>query len=177
MSSLIDRIISGDNDAILTFYKRYSPVLMRYLKHKLPRLEDAEEVLNDIFLDAIDHLPLFQKKSDIKTWLFAIAHNKIVDFYRKRKIKSILLSQIPYLEIIADEINQPEFRFEKEKIKERIEATFLKLSQTYCEILRLRYERRFTVKQLAVHFNLSFKATESLLFRARKQFQVVYERT
>jgi RNA polymerase sigma factor (sigma-70 family) len=177
MSSLLDRIISGDNDAILSFYTLYSPRILRYIQSKLPRGEDAEEVLNDVFFDAIDNLPLFQKRSSIATWLYTIARNKVADFYRKRKIKSVLLSQVPYLEIIANEINQPEFQFEKDKIRDRIEFCLQKLSKNYREILMLHYEEKLSVKQLALHFNLSFKATESLLFRARKQFKQMYERT
>ena len=177
MTSLIERILNGDNDAILAFYKVYSPRILKYLRSRLPRNEDAEEILNDVFFDAIDNLPLFQKKSSIQTWLYKIAHNKLVDFYRKKKIKSILLSQVPYLEIIANEISQPEFQFEKDKIRDRIESALQTLSEQYREILTLRYEFGFSVKQLALHFDLSFKAAESLLFRARIRFREAYGRT
>lgn len=176
MSSLIDRIINGDNEAVIQFYKQYSPAILKYLRYKLPMREDAEEVLNDIFLSAIDNLPLFQKRCSIKTWLYSIARNKITDFYRKRKIKSILLSQIPYFEIIAQEISQPEFLYEKNKIRDRIEATLKLLSKNYREILMLHYEENRSVKQIAVQFDLSYKATESLLFRARKRFKEEYGR-
>ncbi|MBU4016477.1 sigma-70 family RNA polymerase sigma factor [Patescibacteria group bacterium] len=112
----------------------------------------------------------------MNTWLFRIARNKIADFYRKRKIKSVLLSQVPLLEIIANEIAQPEFQFEINKIRERIEKAFNSISVQYQKILHLHYEDRMPVKELAMIFNLSFKATESMLFRARKSFRQAYER-
>jgi RNA polymerase sigma-70 factor (ECF subfamily) len=177
MASLIEKILQGDSEAIIIFYKTYSPELYRYLQKKLPNKEDAEEVLNDIFLAAIDELAFFKKESSIKTWLFKIARNKVVDFYRKRKIKSILLSQAPFLEIIANEINQPEFQFEKDKVRNRIERAFYNISLQYQKILHLHYEEHIPVKELAIVFNLSFKATESLLFRARRSFRLAYERT
>lgn len=176
MASLIERILKGDSEAIIIFYKTYSPQLLKYLQKKLPNKEDAEEVLNDIFLAAIDELAFFKKESSIKTWLFKIARNKIVDFYRKRKIKSVLLSQAPFLEIIANEINQPEFQFEKNKVRNRIEKAFYNISLQYQKILHLHYEEHIPVKELAIIFNLSFKATESLLFRARRSFRLAYER-
>lgn len=176
MTKILARILQGDSSAVVEFYKIYSPTLLRYLKKKLPRKEDAEEVLNDIFFAAVDELHLFKEKSNINTWLFKIAHNKIVDFYRKRKIKSVLLSQVPFLEIIANEIAQPEFQFEKNKIRDRIERAFSSLSYQYQKILHLHYEERIPVKELAVIFHLSFKATESMLFRARRSFQQAYER-
>lgn len=176
MVRIIDRILQGDSNAVVEFYKTYSPRLMRYLRKKLPRKEDSEEVLNDIFFAAIDELHLFREDSNVNTWLFGIARNKIVDFYRKRKIKSVLLSQVPMLEIIANEINQPEFQFELNKIRDKIEKAFNSISIQYQKILHLRYEDRMPVKELAVIFDLSFKATESMLFRARRSFQQAYER-
>jgi RNA polymerase sigma factor (sigma-70 family) len=77
---------------------------------------------------------------------------------------------------MAQEINQPEFQYEKDKMRDKIEAAFYALSSKYQEILRLHYEEKVPVKQIALRFDLSFKATESRLFRARQQFKAAYER-
>lgn len=176
MASLVDQIIQGDSDAVLQFYKLYSPALMKYLQSKLPRKEDAEELLNDTFFEALDTLSFFQKKSSVKTWLFTIAHNKIADFYRKRKLRSILLSQVPFLEIVAEEIDQPEFEFEKKKAGERIDIAMRSLNEKYRYILTLKYVKRFSIKQIALEMHMTIKAAESLLFRARQSFILAYER-
>jgi RNA polymerase sigma factor (sigma-70 family) len=101
----------------------------------------------------------------------------MVDFYRKEKIKSILLSGMPFFEVVASEINQPEFQFEKNKIRDGIELALHGLSLRYREILRLHYEEKIPIKTLAIKMNLSFKATESLLFRARQSFKLAYVRS
>jgi RNA polymerase sigma-70 factor, ECF subfamily len=176
-SSFIKRILAGDTLAAIGFYKSYSPRILHYLSRKLPRIEDAQEIVNDVFLEAIDSLSLLQEEKNISAWLYRIAHNKMVDFYRKKKIKSILLSQIPFLQVVANEINQPEFQFEKDKIRDRIEAVLLSLPENYRKILKLRYEEGFPVKILARRLNLTFKATESLLFRARQSFKLAYAST
>jgi len=174
--SFVKRILTGDSHAVVEFYKSYSPKILSYLSRILPRYEDAQELTNDVFLEAIDSLSILKKEESVLSWLYRIAHNKMVDFYRKRKIKSIFLSQIPFLQIIASEISQPEFQYEKGKIRDRIEATLHNLSNKYQKILRLHYEREIPVKELSQLFNLSFKATESLLFRARQSFKLAYER-
>lgn len=174
--SFIKRILAGDSKAVVEFYKSYSPKILSYLSRKLPRLEDAEDLTNDVFLEAIDSLSWLRKEQSTFSWLYRIAHNKMVDFYRKRKIKSILLSQVPFLQIVASEINQPEFQFEKNKIRDRIELILHNLSKKYRKILILHYEEEIPVRKLARIFNLSFKATESLLFRARQSFKLAYQR-
>lgn len=171
------RILAGDSKAVREFYKTYSPKILSYLSKKLPVFEDAQEITNDVFLEAIDSLSILQREENTSAWLYKIAHNKMVDFYRKRRIKTLLLSQMPFLQIVANEINQPEFQYEKNKIRDRIEEALHSLSQKYQKILRLHYEEKVSVKELARIFNLSFKATESLLFRARQSFKLAYERT
>jgi RNA polymerase sigma-70 factor (ECF subfamily) len=175
--SFIKRILSGDSHAAVEFYRSCSPKILSYLSRKLPRYEDAQELTNDVFLDAIDSLSMLKKKDCVMAWLYRIAHNKTVDFYRRRKIKSVLLSQIPFLQIVANEINNPEFQFEKDKIRNSIEAVLYGLSAKYRKILTLRYEEKIPVKELAQIFNLSFKATESLIFRARQSFKLAYARS
>jgi RNA polymerase sigma-70 factor (ECF subfamily) len=176
MKPLVQRIISGDSQAVTEFYKDYSPRIFNYLVKRLPREEDAQEVLNDVFLDAIDSISLLKKSENLQAWVFRIAHHKTVDYYRKRKIKALLLSQVPYLEIVASEMHQPEFQFEKNKIRDKIESAFLSLPDLYRKVLQLHYEDRIPIKQIALMLKLSFKATESLLFRARQSFKLAYER-
>lgn len=176
VGNIVDKVLSGDPEAVTKFYKDNSPKILKYLSKHLPSQEDAEDLTNDVFFEAIDSLRVLNKQDNLQAWLYKIAHNKMVDYYRKRKIKSLLLSQIPYLEIIDREVHQPEFQFEKDRFRDKIEATILKLSPNHQKILRLHYEENIPVKELAKKFNLSFKATESLLFRARKQFQISYGR-
>lgn len=175
MTALIDQVLAGNSEAVVKLYRLYSPKILVYLKKKLPE-EDAKDVLSEVFLEAIDGLPTLKDKNLFLAWLYKIAHNKIVDLYRKQKIKSVLLSQIPFFEIVAQEISQPEFVYEKNKIRDTIENVFKKLSDPHRKILSLHYEHGMSVKHIAETLHLSFKATESLLFRARKSFKNAYER-
>ena len=94
MSLSIDKIIKGDQKSILIFYKTFSPKLTKLVTNKLPENEDREAFVNDIFLEAIDSLVLLKNKDNITSWMYSIAQHKIVDYYRKKKIKSILLSPL-----------------------------------------------------------------------------------
>lgn len=173
--TLIEKIISGDEQAITSFYQEYAKPLLRYLQNRVPH-EEATEILNDIFLEAIDAMHTLKKETNLRAWLYKIAHNKTVDYYRKKKLKSVILSQLPFLELVASEIHNPEFQIEKDKIRDTIEETLGGLSHTYRRILQLHYEDQKPVKEIANMFRLTPKATESLLYRARQKFMKTYER-
>ena len=164
-----------DEQAVVTLYKTFSPGISRYLKTKLP-LNEVDEILSDVFIEAVDSMPTLKKQTNLKAWIYKIAHNKIVDFYRKRKIKSFLLSQVPYLELFAKEINQPEFIMEKDQIRDKIESAMRTISKKYQNILRMHYEEQIPIKKIALALNLTPKATESMLYRARQHFINAYER-
>jgi len=164
-----------DEQAATIFYKKYSPQILRYLLKKLPK-EDAQEVLNDIFLEVVDRIIFVHDYKKIIPYLYQTAHNKTVDFYRQKKIKSLIFSKLPFLELISKEIDRPDFQYEKNQIRDRIETTFHLLSSQYRQILHLHYEENISVKNIAIILNLSYKAAESLLFRARKSFKKIYER-
>jgi RNA polymerase sigma-70 factor (ECF subfamily) len=173
--SLVERIIAGDSQSVVELYALYSPRILNYLTKRLPTAEDAQEILNDVFLDAIDTISMLRTSKNLQAWLYQIAHHKTVDFYRKRKIRSIILSQIPYLEIVDAQVHQPEFQFEKDKVRDKIESAFKSLPEVYRKILKLHYEDKISVKEIAIILALSFKATESLLFRARQSFKLAYQ--
>jgi len=175
MDNLVSRILAGDEDAVREFYTSFVGKINSYLEKRLPETEDIEAFSHDIFLEAIDSLPLFEGKSSLKTWLYKIAHNKLVDWYRKKKINSLILSQLPFLEIVAQEVYEPEFQYEKNKLRDKIEYTLRSLSSKYRQILRLHYEEQKSVKEIAKIMNVSPKAAESLLFRARAEFKRQYE--
>lgn len=175
MAQLIERLLTGDTKAVSEFYYQYSKQLLFYLQNRVPK-ELAEEMLSDVFLDAVDSLHTLRLETNLKAWLYKIAHNKTVDYYRKRKIKTVLLSQVPYLEVLASEIHEPEFQNEKNQIKEKIEKTLHSISEKYRKILTLHYEEQVPVVELAKVFNLSPKAAESLLYRARQSFITAYGR-
>lgn len=175
MASLVDKILDGDEGAVVELYQTYSSQLLKYLQNRVPQ-EEASEILNDVFLEAIDGMVMLKKDANLKSWLYKIAYNKTIDYYRKSKVKSILISQIPFLEIVDSEVHQPEFQMEKQRIRERIEKALRSLSEKYRSILEFHYEDQLSIKEIAAMFGLSPKATESLLFRARQSFIKAYER-
>jgi RNA polymerase sigma-70 factor (ECF subfamily) len=144
--------------------------LKKFIFQRVENPLDGEEILQETLLSAYNCLSLYSSRSSFFTWLCGIAKHEISDFYRKKKIKTILFSHLPWLENLASEALGPEQLFLKKEFEERVKKTMNSLSEGYREILRLKYYQNLSVKEIAKKFNETVKAVESKLFRARQAF-------
>jgi RNA polymerase sigma-70 factor (ECF subfamily) len=151
-------------------YQRYRTRLLYFILRKVEKLEDAEEILQDTFISALDSLPLFRKQSSFYTWLCAIAKHEMADFYRKKKLKTIVFSRFPQLEKIVSQALSPEAALEAKELEEEVVQCLKGLSEGYARILRLKYIDGLSYRQIAKKLKKPVKAIESKLSRARKAF-------
>ena len=176
MEQVIKDILKGKKGAATVFYREYSPKLRRFLVAKLPSEADAEELLQDIFLSVFDSLPIYRGECSVISWIYSIARHEVADFYRKRFIREAVERTSPLFENMVSETLAPEFVYEKNKIEKKFFGVYRGLAKQYQDVLSYRYELSMSVKDIALRMDLSFKATESLLYRARLAFRTEYER-
>jgi RNA polymerase sigma-70 factor (ECF subfamily) len=81
---LVGRAQGGQREAFGVLYDRYLPRVYRYCYRLLGRREAAEDANGRVFLNALAALPAFRARS-FRAWLFAIAHNVVVDDLRARR--------------------------------------------------------------------------------------------
>jgi RNA polymerase sigma-70 factor (ECF subfamily) len=174
MEQIVQEVLRGQKGAATIFYREYAPKLRRYLLSKLPEGE-VEEILQDTFLSAFDSLALYRGESNVSTWLISIARHEVADFYRKKYVRAVVEKTAPLFENMVSEILSPEFEWEKKKVEKRFFSAYRGLSKQYQDVLSYKYELSMSVKEIAERMELSFKATESLLFRARMAFKEEYE--
>lgn len=163
------------SEEIKKIYQQYSPSLFNFISSKMERREDAEEILQDTWLAILDSLPLFNGRSSFLTWAKSIALHEIADFYRKRKIKSLVFSRLPFLENLVSQALGPELDYQKKETRQEIEKVLSTLSEGYRKILRLKYVEGLSMIEIARALDLSFKSIESRLFRARLAFKTAWQ--
>jgi RNA polymerase sigma-70 factor (ECF subfamily) len=169
-AQMIAKILLRDRRTLLLFYRRYSPKLSRFIAGKVGNPADAEEILQDTLYAFLDAIRDFQGKSNVQTFLFSICQHKVIDYYRKKKLKHAVFSQMPQLEAIVSQLSGPEEQLDAVLVKEKIHAVLSRLLPRYRQILLLKYLDGLSVEEIAKHLTLSFKSVESQLFRARKAF-------
>lgn len=167
----LSKIINQDPRELLKLYKTINPVLQSFFLKKIQNPQDRQEIIQDTLLSILDSLPAFNYNSSLKTYIYSIARHELVDYYRKKKIKNLLFSHFPFLENLIDKALGPQLALEEKEKKQQIYQTFKKLNEGYSLILRLRYIEGLSVNQISKKLNLSYKAAESRLSRARLAFQ------
>src|SRR3989338_8203612 len=122
--ALVNRILAGDEAALNAFYKKYYPSLYTFISKKINSPEDIEEILHDSFLATIEALRDFSFKCSLFTFICSIANHKVIDFYRRKKIKKIVFSKFESIEPLLSSIFGPEVILDEEILKENIKTTF-----------------------------------------------------
>ena len=168
---LIKGVLCQDSRSLKRFRQNFAGKLESFVSLKIADSRDVEEVVQDTLMDAIICLPRFSFKSSLSTWIIAIARHNIADFYRKRKIKTVVFSLLPGLEKITSRALGPETAFEELELKRLLLAALGNLSEGYRQILRLKYVEGLKVKEIAGIHQKSVKAAEMKLRRARLAFR------
>jgi len=84
---LVARLRGGDPDAFETLYRRHASSIFGLLLRMLQNRADAEDLLQEIFLQAHDKLPSFEGRSAFGTWLYRLGVNRCLDHLRSRSAK------------------------------------------------------------------------------------------
>ena len=103
------------------FYKKYYFSVKGFISKKVNDEGVVEELTNDTLMAGINSQTNFNHKCSEFSWLCSIAKHKVIDYYRKKKIRTILFSSSPLFEEIADEALSPERDCLKNELKKEIE--------------------------------------------------------
>jgi len=102
-SELLGRVVRRDTDAFSLLYDRWAPVLFNFCVRILRDAEDAEEVLQDVFVQVWKDAHRFDlARGSAKTWLFTIARSRALDRWRSRRsVDQRLDADVPLVEVPA----------------------------------------------------------------------------
>ena len=153
----LQRLQSGDNGAWSQLMDEQSESLYSYLCYRMPTAEHAQDVLQETLTAAIEAIKNFDGKVTLSTFIFSIARRKVADFYRYRREASALPATLTTAGPTNDAI----------VLQDALGA----LPAEYRDALLLRYHIGLSVSELAKSLGKSYKATESLLSRARKRLE------
>lgn len=129
-------------------YRDYHDKVLRYIIGQVNDFYLAEDICSDVFLKVYEKIDTFdEKKASISTWIFTITRNKLIDYYRTRKVTVEVPDTLVY--------EQEEQEFDKETL-EKLAKALEKLNDRSKKLIVTHYYQRKTLKEVATELNISY---------------------
>ena len=177
-ATLVAQAREGDARAFGELVRRYEGKIFRLAQHVTQNREDAEDVLQETFMKAYEHLDQFKGDSKFYTWIVRIAVNQALMKLRRRKTdKSVSLDETidtgedTVVREIAAWGEDPEQRFSRLELGDILDGAVQSLDPLYRSVFVLRDIDELSTEETAEVLGLSVPAVKSRLLRARLQLR------
>jgi RNA polymerase sigma-70 factor, ECF subfamily len=162
---LMQRYGGGDAGAFETLYRRHRGPMYRFLLRQVGDAATAEELFQDVWMRVIDSRGRYQPRARFSSWVYAIAHNRLMDFYRASGRAKFLaqeesaeaLAALPADAIPADAL------IDRKRAAERLLAALDKLPEVQREAFLLQQEGELSVEEIGAATGVSRETAKSRL--------------
>ncbi len=169
---LMLRYRDGDAAAFEVLYCRHKAALFRYFTRQCSEPAIAEELFQDSWMSIIKSRRTYVASAKFSTFIYTVAHNKLVDYYRRNKshiTDSIHNDDIEsHVELVAPRQDQPEQQVAVEQKRLRLVAAIKRLPENQREVFLLREESGFSLDDIADITQVNIETAKSRLRYAVK---------
>ncbi|WP_296777198.1 RNA polymerase sigma factor [Ruminococcus sp.] len=168
-----DRFIKGDKDGMTEIIKEYKDGLSLYLNSIVRNICEAEELMEETFVELIVKKPKFSGKSSFKTWLYAIGRNITYDYIKKSSKNHDL--PIDELYDLSDEVSL-ENSYIRQEQNIALYRALGSVSTDYGQALHLVYIEGLSISEAALVMRKTHKQLENLIYRGKKAMRTQLEK-
>jgi RNA polymerase sigma-70 factor (ECF subfamily) len=163
--TLVERAAQSDPDAIASLYDRYAPKIYSYIYHRLNDPLLAEDLTGQVFLRMLEALRSERGwHSSFSGWLFRIAHNLLIDHYRRRSQAGFVdIEDMPHLP--AQDADPHQVAVAHLESKALLEALH-RLTEEQAQVITLRFLEGYSIQEVAFLMEKSEGAIKALQYRA-----------
>jgi len=156
---LVRRAKQRDQAAFAQLYEEYFDKIYRYVALRIGDRMEAEDITQQVFLNAIQAISSFKWRGiPFSAWLFRIAHNRVVDYLR-RKAKA---ATAPLDESLVASDDDPQLIAGQRLDIERLLSAARKLTPAQQEVISLRFAGELSIAQVAKIMGKSEGAVKAL---------------
>jgi RNA polymerase sigma-70 factor, ECF subfamily len=155
----------GDAGAFETLYRRHRGPLYRFLLRQTGEVAAAEELFQDVWMRVIGASERYQPRAKFSSWLYAIAHNHLMDFYRARGKAAFVAAdeaEGALEDLPANEL-PPEALIDRKRTAERLLAAISALPEAQREAFLLQQEGDLSVEEIGAATGVSRETAKSRL--------------
>jgi len=157
--SIVRRAQEHDQIALTQLYEENFDKIYRYVVLKIGDRAEAEDMTQQVFLNALKSISSYKYKGmRFSSWLFRIAHNQVVDYYRKRQRSAT----VPLDENIVSGYDNPGLATERKIEIEQMTMATRQLTQAQQEVISLRFAGELSIAEVAQVMKKSEGAVKAL---------------
>ena len=173
---IIHRILKGETSLYEYFLDKYSQQVFILIIRIVENQEDAEELTQDTFLKAFEHLSSFKAESSFSTWIYRIAYNTAISATRKRKQELIVMDSAMLMNISDQQIDDALNDESGERVG-KLNKAIKKLDAEERALISLFYNEEKTIGEIALILGLTESNAKVKLHRIRKKIIYTHNRS
>lgn len=167
---LVERSKLGDAASYETIYRQYSKAMYNTSFRIVNNRADAEDVLQEAFVDAFRSLNDFHYRSTFGAWLKKIVINKSINILRKRKMDLVELDQSNAYVLSDDErLDEQELQYKVEQVKKAIQ----KLADGYRTVLSLYLLEGYDHEEISEILGITHNTVRTQYIRAKQKLLLI----
>ena len=157
--SLVRRAQQRDEEAFAKLYEEHFDKIYRYVALRIGDQMEAEDLTQQVFVKALQSISSFKWKGiPFSAWLFRIAHNQVVDYFRKKK----RYATSPLDESLAGSYTDPQLAAERKLDIEQLLLATKRLTEAQREVISLRFSSELSIGEAAKIMGKSQGAVKAL---------------
>ncbi len=164
--NLIEAIAAGDTAAMQVLFARHNVQVYRFALRRLGNEAVAEDVVSDVFIDVWRQAGKFEGRSQVSTWLLAIARHKAIAIARRSSMTSL---DDDAWDSIEDAADNPEAALQKRQQGSVLFDCFTNLSPAHREIIDLVYYHQKSIDEVAAIIRVPRNTVKTRMFYARQK--------
>ena len=162
---LLQSIAAGDKSAMHVLYARHNVRVYRFILRIVSDTSVAEDLVSQVFLDVWRTAGQFEGRSQVSTWMLAIARFKALTALRNRRHEDIDQEEVLQ---IADGGDTPESAMDRRQTSSALRKAIAKLSPAHREIIDLVYYHEKSVEEVGQIIGIPQATVKTRMFYARK---------
>jgi RNA polymerase sigma factor (sigma-70 family) len=148
-SDLLGLVAKGDmTSALRLLMQRHGPTVYRYCREALSDAVLADDVHQQVFIEAYRDLPKFKRHSTVRTWIFAIARHRVLDAAKSRRRARSHINGDDATDV-ADPRPSPGEWIDEERLRQALVLCLHQLREQVRTALLLRFQQGFTFEDMA----------------------------